>query len=112
MTELAHPIACIYREAVASHTWPESWSMEHQCLIPKVPVPQTKDEMRNLGKSPFLSKSLEWILVCWIWPVVSRYLSPDQLGGQKGSGTNHYIARLIQFIYSELDGGVSGDSEG
>ena len=48
--------------------------------------------------------------MCWMWPTLSKYMSVDQLGGQTGSGTNHYIARLIQFINTELDGGGKSDS--
>ena len=69
----------------------------------------TKDDMRNLGRSPYFSKGLEWILVEWLWPFLSRYVSRDQLGGQKGCGTNHYLARLVDFIYKELDNGTSKD---
>ena len=59
--------------------------------------------MRNLGRSPFISKGLEWILVEWLWPYLGRFIARDQLGGQKGCGTNHYLARLVDFIYRELD---------
>ena len=67
------------------------------------------DDMRNLGLSEFLNKNLEWFLFNWIWPVASQFVTPDQLGGQKGSSTSHYLARLIQYIYEELDGSVQRD---
>ena len=55
MIELVHPVACIYREAIRSHTWPKRWHLEHQIVIPKVPQPKTKDDMRNLGLSTFFN---------------------------------------------------------
>ena len=40
---------------------------------------------------------------------MSKYLSRDQLGGRKNCGTNHYLARLFDYVYSELDAGKQGD---
>ena len=62
-----------------------------------------------MGLSPFINKGLEWILVDWLWPYVSRYVSRDQHGGKRGNSTNHYLARLIEYIYAELDSGGSKD---
>ena len=98
MTELAHPVGVILRDAVETHTWPLCWKMEHQLVIPKVPVPKTKNDLRNLGLSPFFSKCLEWVLVCWLWPVLSQFLTGDQYGGKAGCSTNHYLARFINYI--------------
>ena len=84
--------------------------MEHQLVIPKVPVPKSKDDLRNLGLSPFFSKCLEWVLVGWLWPTISKFISNDQLGGMSGCGTNHYLARLINYIYTGLDSKQSGTS--
>ena len=92
MAELAHPVSCVYKEAVETHTWPGKWKIEKQILIKKCPRPETKDDMRNLGLSPFLNKGLESILVDWLWPYVGKYVTRDQAGGQKGFSTNHYLA--------------------
>ena len=81
MTELAHPVGVLFRDSVESHTWPSVWKMEHQIMINKIPVPQDKDDLRNLGLSPYLSKCLELVLVMWLWPVISKSLSFEQLGG-------------------------------
>ena len=34
LVELSHPVACIYRKALESHTWPGQWHVEHQVMIP------------------------------------------------------------------------------
>ena len=81
LVELATPLGCVYRSAVASHEWPRIWKVEKQIVIQKCPNPQSKDDMRNLGLSPFFSKGLEQVLVNWLLPYVSRYLSRDQFGG-------------------------------
>ena len=78
-------------------------------MIPKCPNPTTKDDMRNLGLSPFFNKGLEQVLVNWLLPYVNRFLSRDQLGGRKKCSTNHYLARLVDYIYTELDAGTPSD---
>ena len=57
LPELTAPVAAIYREAVASHTWPKSFKKEFHLPINKVPIPQSEDELRNLGLTPFFSGS-------------------------------------------------------
>ena len=54
LAELAYPVECVYRSAVEQHQWPSKWKVEKQVMIPKCPKPETKDDMRNLGLSPFL----------------------------------------------------------
>ena len=109
LVELTHPIAEVYRIAVSDHKWPDSWKVEKQIMIKKCPNPTTKDDMRNLGLSPYFNKGLEKILVDWLMPYVERFLSPDQMGGRKGCSTNHYLAKLVDFIYAEIDSGKPGD---
>ena len=54
LPELTAPIAAIYREAIASHSWPRSYKKEFHLPINKIPTPQTEDDLRNLGLTPFL----------------------------------------------------------
>ena len=78
-------------------------------MLNKCPSPQTKDDMRNLGLSTFFNKGLEQVLVEWLLPYISRFLTRDQLGGRKRCSANHYLARLVDFIYTELDKGTDSD---
>ena len=80
LVELTHPLACIYRSAVDNHEWPEVWKIEKQVMIPKCPKPETKDDMRNLGLSPYFNKGLEQVLVEWLLPYIRRFLSGIRLG--------------------------------
>ena len=57
------PVACVYHEAVGTHCWPDKGKQEKQILISKCQNPTMKDDMRNLGLSPFLNKDLEQVLV-------------------------------------------------
>ena len=49
LPELTAPVAAIYREAIASHTWPEPFKKEYHLPINKVPLPKSEDDLRNLG---------------------------------------------------------------
>ena len=62
LVELSHPIACVYRSAVCNHEWPNAWKIEKQVMIKKCPNPESKDDMRNLGLSPYFNKSVRQVL--------------------------------------------------
>ena len=89
LVELAYPVGCIYRTAVEQHHWPVQWKVEKQVMLKKCPVPQSKDDIRNLGLSTFFNKGLEKVLVDLLWPYVRRFVSWDLLGGKKKCATNH-----------------------
>ena len=103
LPEITAPIAAIYREAIASHTWPASYKKEYHLPINKVPIPKSEDDLRNLGLTPFFSKRLEWFLIQWIWPYVSPHLDPDQLGGLPGCSVEHYLVQMLDFTHRNLD---------
>ena len=105
LPELTAPVAAIYRESVNTHSWPESFKKEYHLPINKVPCPQSEDDLRNLGLTPFLSKRLEWFLIQWIWPYISPHIDLDQLGGLPGCSVNHYLIQMIDFIHKNLDNG-------
>ena len=77
LPELTAPIAAIFREAILSHSWPESYKKEYHLPINKVPLPQSEDDLRNLGLTQFLSKRLEWFLIQWIWPYIEPHIDLD-----------------------------------
>ena len=103
LPELTLPVAAIYREAIASHTWPKPFKKEYHLPMSKVPVPKSEDDLRNLGLTPFLSKRLEWFLIQWIWPYIAPHLDLDQLGGLPGCSVEHYLIQMLDFIYKNLD---------
>ena len=103
LPELSTPIAAIYREAIYTHTWPEVYKKEYHLPIKKVPQPQSEDDLRNLGLTPFISKRLEWILIKWIWPFIEPHLDTDQLGGLPGCSVEHYLVLMLDFIHKNID---------
>ena len=103
LPEFTAPVAAIYREAVATHTWPKSFKKEYHLPINKVPQPKSEDDLRNLGLTPFLSKRLEWFLIQWIWPYIAPHIDLDQLGGLPGCSVEHYLILMLDFIHRSLD---------
>ena len=105
LPELTAPVAAIYREAIATHCWPQPYKKEFHLPINKVPLPQSEDDLRNLGLTPFFSKRLEWFLIQWIWPYIEHHIDLDQLGGLPGCSVNHYLIQMLDFIHKNLDNG-------
>ena len=103
LPELTTPVAAIYREAIATHTWPQPYKKEYHLPISKVPLPKSEDDLRNLGLTPFFSKRLEWFLIQWIWPFIEPHIDPDQLGGLPGCSVEHYLIQMLDFIHMSLD---------
>ena len=103
LPEFTTPIAAIYREALAAHTWPKSYKKEFHLPINKVPQPQSEDDLRNLGLTPFLSKRLKWFLIQWNWPYSGPHIDLDQLGGLPGCSVEHYLILMLDFIHKNID---------
>ena len=46
----------IFNKLTASAEYPALWKIEEQVALPKVYPPENEDELRNISKTPFLSK--------------------------------------------------------
>ena len=103
LPELTAPVAAIYRESIATHSWPTPYKKEYHLPINKVPIPQSEDDLRNLGLTPFFIKRLEWFLIQWIWPYIGHHIDLDQLGGLPGCSVEHYLVLMLDFIHKNLD---------
>ena len=103
MPELTAPVAAIYREAISTHNWTQPYKKEYHLPINKVPIPQSEDDLRNLGLTPFFSKRLEWFLIQWIWPFIAHHIDLDQLGGLPGCSVEHYLVLMLDFIHKNID---------
>ena len=99
---LAIPATIIFNRISQTANYPEKWKMEHQIAIPKVSQPQCEDDLRNIAKTPFLSKVYEYFLANWLLSIIQPYLDPGQCG-LKGLSINHYLIRLLHFVHSSLD---------
>ena len=99
---LGFPVSLIYNKITECAEYPKQWKIEHQIALPKIYPPETEDELRNLAKTPFLSKVYESFIGGWLLPIIQPFLDPGQCG-LKGLSITHYLIKLLQFVHSTLD---------
>ena len=103
LPEFCTPITAIINKSFANHQWPSNFKKEFGVPINKIPVPETEDDLRSIGLTPYLSKRMEKLLIKWIWKYLSPHIGLDQLGGLPGCSIVHYIIRMVDFILGNLD---------
>ena len=99
---LAIPVTFIFNTISKCAVYPDKWKIEHQIVIPKVSPPESEDQLRNLAKTPFLSKVYESFIGEWLLPSIKPFLDPGQCG-LKGFSITHYLIKLLEFVHSNLD---------
>ena len=99
---LAVPATIIFNHISKTAQYPDKWKIEQQIAIPKVSQPQCEDDLRNIAKTPFLSKIYEFFLAQWLLNVIQPYIDPGQCG-LKGFSISHYLIKLLHFVHSTLD---------
>ena len=67
-----------------------------------MPIPETLDDLRNIAKTPFISKVYESFIGEWLLPIIKPYLDPGQCG-LKGFSITHYLIKLLHFVHVTLD---------
>ena len=102
VNELAYPAMLIFNKISETASYPLKWKIESQVPIPKTYPPEGLDDLRNIAKTPFLSKVYESFVAEWLLEAIKPYLDPHQCG-LKGLSINHYLIRLLHFIHSSLD---------
>ena len=100
--EIAAPATLIFNEITRTASYPKSWKIEYQVAIPKIFPPENLDDLRNIAKTPFLSKLYESFVAEWLLGYIKPYLDPNQCG-LKGSSITHYLIKLLHFIHKTLD---------
>ena len=99
---IAVPAQLIFNNITRTSTYPSKWKIEHQVAIPKTYPPEDEDDLRNIAKTPFLSKVYESFVANWLLKYIKPFLDPNQCG-LKGSSISHYLIKLLHFIHSTLD---------
>ena len=62
----------------------------------------SEEDLRNLSKTPFLSKVYESCIADWLLPIIQPFLDPGQCD-LKGLSITHYLIKLLHFTHSILD---------
>ena len=99
---IAVPATIIFNAITRNAIYPSAWKIEEQVAIPKIQQPMSEDDLRNIAKTPFLSKIYESFIANWLLEVINPYLDPNQCG-LRGSSITHYLIKLLHFIHSTLD---------
>ena len=90
--------------------WPELFKSEIVTPVPKVPVPKTRDDLRNISGLMNLNKVMEKIICPLIVEDMKSSLDKSQFANQPGLSTQHYLIKLIDRILSVTDKSSKGES--
>ena len=103
LPELSLPVIRIINTMFQSYQWPSHWMVENVIPIPKIPLPDTEDDLRPIYLTPLFSKVAEHFVVQWLLDYVGHKLDFRQYGGLKGNSVTHYIIEFVNFILSCQD---------
>ena len=70
--EFAVPVAEIFNSITKSGAYPRQWVKEFIIPIPKVPIVESEDDLRNISLTADLSKDYESFIADWLEPYVSK----------------------------------------
>ena len=101
--EIAGPLTKLINQIFESGEWPSHWKLEHVVSIPKIPVPESEDDLRPISLTPFFSKVTEHFIVEWLLEFIGPKIDFRQYGGLKGNSVAHYIIEFINFVLSSQD---------
>ena len=82
--ELAKPLAHIFNTITRTGEYPRQWVTEFVTPIPKVTLPETEDDLRNISLTADLSKNYEQFLADWLTLFKKKRIDPGQFGGLGG----------------------------
>ena len=103
LPEICGPATIIFNLITKTGLYPRQWVTEYVTPIPKVPCPETEDELRNISLTADLSKDYEKLLAEWLMPYIQKRIDPGQFGGLSRHSTVHYLITLFHFILSHTD---------
>ena len=85
--------------------YPDRWKVEMGLALNKAKPnnPENESELRIISLTPFLSKTMEKIVLDSLLYHVGDKIDWKQYGGVKGSSVNHYLIDLICFILYNKD---------
>ena len=98
---LAIPLYHIYNSVLRTCKWPDKWKLETVKIIPKVAIPQSLKDVRNISCTPLFSKVLEQIVLKKLRENMS--LSRAQFGGIPGIGIDHFLAETWHEVLMNLE---------
>ena len=98
---LAQPVATIANNILKKGQWPDVWKMEYVTVIEKEKDPKSKDELRNISLTQFISKLVENLIYDLLIEKWGDKLDSGQFGGRKGYSVLIYLVKMVDFILSK-----------
>ena len=103
---LAIPLTHIFNSITTTHQWPDLWKIEYVTPIPKKPVPQSANDLRNISCTQLFSKIYESFVLQWVTDQVK--LRNNQYGGVKGRGSEHFLVAMWQRVLENIEDSRAG----
>lgn len=100
-SSIAVPLTSIYNNMIGTKSWPLRWKEEFVTPIPKKPVPEGINDLRNISCTALFSKVFETFVLERLVEQVG--MRENQMGGMKGAGSEHYLVHLWQTVLESLE---------
>ena len=101
--ELAEPVSIIVNNILRTGIWPDAWKIEYVKVIEKEKDPKSKDELRNISLTLFLSKLVENIIYDFFIEIFGNKIDSGQHGGRAGYSVVLYLIKLVDFVMQNLE---------
>ena len=83
--------------------WPEAWKLEFVTVIEKEKNPQSKNDLRNISLTLFISKLVENLIYDLLLEQFGDKIDTGQHGGRKKYSVLLYLIKMVDFVMSNLD---------
>ena len=95
------PIVNIFNCITSTHEWPKDWNIEYVTVIPKVPIPESPGDCRNISCTNFLSKLYESFVLKWSRKLVNA--KRNRYGGEKKCSSTHFLIDAMDEMTTDLE---------
>ena len=100
---LAEPLTHIFNVSMKRGEYPKIYKFEICTPVPKVPVPQTLSQLRNISGLLNFDKIYETLLAKMMIADMEPKMDPAQYGNSKGISIQHYLIKMVHKILTALD---------
>ena len=107
--KISKPLTKIINNCIQQGVWPSIYKSEIVTPVPKVPNPQSIDDLRNISGLMNLNKVLEKLICPLIVNDMKSSLDKTQFANQAGLSTQHYLIKIIDRILSVTDKSAKGE---
>ncbi len=100
---LQHQYISHFNKCLQEGVFPTVWKTAAIIPVPKVPKPQTANDLRPIALTPIFGRVFESFLARWLREDFEPELDPQQYGNVKGISTSHYLVDLLNDTIKDLE---------